>query len=115
MRRPEPKHRRAGDRLGPVTANGRADPYIDKGISASRYATQARGDFERLMADLWAGLLDGVVLGLWESSRGSRQVGEWVAMLDEMERRGVHVWASTQGRCMTRRTDATAGRCLRTR
>ncbi len=75
---------RQGWRLG--------DPYIDKGISASRYATQARGDFERLMSDLRSGLLNGGILGLWESSRGSRQVGEWVAMLDEMERRGVHIW-----------------------
>lgn len=74
------------------------DPYTDKGISASRYATQTRGDFARLMDDLRSGDLTGQILGLWESSRGSRKVGEWVDLLDEMERHGVQVWVSTHRR-----------------
>lgn len=52
------------------------DPYDDTG-SASRYATNGRAGYDRLIADLAAGRFDAEVLVLWESSRGSRRVAEW--------------------------------------
>jgi site-specific DNA recombinase len=72
--------------------------YADKGISASRYGTKIRGDFARLMADLRAGALDGQILGLWETSRGSRQAGEWVSLADALRDRHVLVWVHTNDR-----------------
>ena len=50
------------------------------GVSASRFATKTRDDFARLLADLESGAFAADVLILWESSRGSRRVGEWVTV-----------------------------------
>lgn len=53
--------------------------YQDIG-SASRFATKAREDWSRLLADLEAGHLNVVVM--WEPSRGSRRLSEWALFLD---------------------------------
>lgn len=53
--------------------------YSD-GSSASRFATKGRDDWESLLADIEAGLLDAVCL--WESSRGDRTLTSWSAFLD---------------------------------
>jgi site-specific DNA recombinase len=66
------------------------EPYSDVG-SASRYARKARGDFKRLTADLGGGRFGADVLVLWESSRGSRKVGEWVELIELCEARGVRI------------------------
>jgi DNA invertase Pin-like site-specific DNA recombinase len=76
--------------------NGEA--YSDVSLSASRYATKVRGDFARLLADLEAGRFGADVLVLWESSRGSRRVGEWATLLDLLEDAGVKVFVTTHNR-----------------
>lgn len=77
------------------------DPYIDDGRSASRYARRRRDDFDRLVADLASGAtgrqsaFGADILMLWESSRGSRQVGEWVSFIELCEQRAVRIWVTT--------------------
>ncbi len=68
-------------------------PYREAGSkSASRYARKTRDDFARLLADLGAGRFGAEVLVLWESSRGSRKVGEWVELIDLCEQQGVTIF-----------------------
>ena len=80
------------------------DPYIDDGRSASRYARRRRDDFDRLVADLQTGptgrqsAFGADILMLWESSRGSRQVGEWVSFIELCERQAVRIWVTTHER-----------------
>lgn len=82
-----------------ATANGwtLGEPYRDIG-SASRYARKARGDFGRLIADLEADRFGAQVLILWESSRGSRRVSEWVELIELCEQRAVTIYVTTHGR-----------------
>src|SRR6266567_400209 len=74
------------------------EPYTEaNGVSASRYSDKARAAFDRLTADLDAGRFGADVLILWESSRGSRRVGEWVALIEACEAAGVVVHVTSQG------------------
>ncbi|WP_030525764.1 recombinase family protein, partial [Nocardia rhamnosiphila] len=72
--------------------------------SGSRYARRRRDDFDRLVADLNSGPsgIDSAfaahVLMLWESSRGSRQVGEWVDFIELCEQKQVRIWVTTHER-----------------
>lgn len=75
-----------------------AEPYRDADRSASRYAKQEREDFKRLIADLEADEFDAGILAIWESSRGSRRVGEWVDLVDLCRSRGVRIWVTTHNR-----------------
>jgi DNA invertase Pin-like site-specific DNA recombinase len=72
-------------------------PYKDVG-SASRHSTKVRGDFDALLADLENDRFGADVLQIWESSRGSRRVGEWVLLCDLLAERGVLVRVFTHGR-----------------
>ncbi|MFD6035290.1 recombinase family protein [Streptomyces griseoincarnatus] len=80
------------------------EPYIDDGRSASRYARRRRDDFDRLVADLRSGptgrqsAFGADILMLWESSRGSRQVGEWVSFIELCEQKAVRIWVTTHER-----------------
>ncbi|MEU5111670.1 recombinase family protein [Streptomyces longwoodensis] len=80
------------------------EPYVDDGRSASRYARRRRDDFDRLVADLSSGptgresAFGADVLMLWESSRGSRQVGEWVSFIELCEQKRVRIWVTTHER-----------------
>lgn len=80
------------------------EAYIDDGRSASRYARRRRDDFDRLVADLRSGptgresAFGADILMLWESSRGSRQVGEWVSFIELCEEKGVRIWVTTHER-----------------
>ncbi|MBK3630398.1 recombinase family protein [Streptomyces sp. MBT49] len=80
------------------------DPYIDEGLSASRYARKRRDDFDQLVADLKSGptgrdsAFGADILMLWESSRGSRRVGEWVSFIELCEEKGVRIWVTTHER-----------------
>jgi len=74
------------------------EPYRDDGRSASRYARKAREDFGRLIEDLERDRFGAGVLMLWESSRGSRKVGEWVRLIDLCEQRGVLIHVTTHNR-----------------
>lgn len=62
---------------------------FDDGSSASRFARRARADWARLLDEIDAGRIDVVVV--WELSRGSRKVGEWVTVLDHCRELGVRI------------------------
>lgn len=73
-------------------------PYRDDDRSASRYARRDREGFKQLTDDLEEGHFDADVLALWESSRGSRRVGEWVNLIELCEERGVRIWVTSDGK-----------------
>lgn len=74
-------------------------PYVENGaVSASRYGRKARAGFASLLADLRAGRFHAGVLVVWEPSRGSRKVSEWVALLEALEARAVLVHVTSHGR-----------------
>ncbi|MDQ0648596.1 site-specific DNA recombinase [Microbacterium natoriense] len=73
-------------------------PYRDPNRSASRYATKAREGFNELLSDLESGSFDADLLGIWESSRGSRRTGEWIDLIELCAERGVKIWVQTHDR-----------------
>jgi DNA invertase Pin-like site-specific DNA recombinase len=74
-------------------------PYREKGsASASRYTTKVRDAFASLLADLTTNRFAAAVLILWESSRGSRRVGEWVTLIELCEERGVRIYVTSDDR-----------------
>lgn len=70
----------------------------ERAVSASRYSTKVRGGFQRLIADLESGRFDADLLVLWESSRGSRKVSEWCALIEACEAAGVRIFVTTHNR-----------------
>jgi site-specific DNA recombinase len=80
-----------------ISANGwlEAASYEDA-VSASRFATKERPDWERLVSAVADGLLDVVVM--WESSRGRRKLGVWVDFLDLCRERKVLIHVFTHRR-----------------
>lgn len=75
------------------------EPYREPGsASASRYARKAREVFTGLLSDLTTGDFGSDALVLWESSRGSRTVGEWVNLLDACEAHKIGIFVTTHGR-----------------
>ena len=85
-------------REGITLLDGEGAQYRDNHRSASRYARKSRDDFERLLSDLRSGEFGADVLYLWESSRGSRKVGEWVDLIELCEKRSVRIRVTTHGR-----------------
>lgn len=76
-----------------------AEPYSEaRDVSASRYSSKARDGFAALLSELKAGKFAADLLYLWESSRGSRKVGEWVTLIDLCEEAGVLIRVTTHGR-----------------
>lgn len=75
-----------------------APPYRDADRSASGYAKRTREDFARLVTDLETDEFHADVLAIWESSRGSRRVGEWVELVDICKEKDVRIWVTTHGR-----------------
>ncbi|MGQ0718688.1 MAG: recombinase family protein [Pseudonocardiales bacterium] len=73
--------------------------YRDESVSASRYSPKARDGFDALIEDLEGDRFGAQVLLIWESSRGSRRVGEWVRLLELCEHRSVSIFVTTHGRC----------------
>jgi DNA invertase Pin-like site-specific DNA recombinase len=73
--------------------------YRDESVSASRYSRKVRDGFAALIADLEGDRFGAQVLMVWESSRGSRRVGEWVRLLELCEQRSVSIFVTTHGRC----------------
>jgi DNA invertase Pin-like site-specific DNA recombinase len=61
--------------------------YTDNDRSASRFARKNRPEWGRLLRDLDSGDLDLVML--WEPSRGSRDLGDWIGFLDRCRNRGI--------------------------
>jgi site-specific DNA recombinase len=74
------------------------ESYRDESVSASRYSRKARDDFARLVSDLESDQFGAQILMIWESSRGSRRVGEWVDLLELCERRSVSIHVVTHNR-----------------
>jgi site-specific DNA recombinase len=72
-------------------------PYKDVG-SASRYARKAREGYDKLIDDLKNDRFGADVLIIWESSRGSRRVGEWAVLIDLCEDRNVKVHVTAHAR-----------------
>ncbi|HEX5347876.1 MAG TPA: recombinase family protein [Pseudonocardiaceae bacterium] len=70
-------------------------PYRDDSVSASRYGSKARDDFARLLGDLATGRFGADELWLWEPSRGSRKVSEWVTLIETCERAKVSIYVTT--------------------
>lgn len=69
--------------------------YRDVDVSASRYARKVRDGFAELIDDLTNGTFGADILMIWEASRGSRRVGEWVLLVELCEERGVRIWVHT--------------------
>jgi DNA invertase Pin-like site-specific DNA recombinase len=88
------ENQRAADDRGVILG----EPFEDKSISASRYSRKAREGFPRLLADLEHGRFGADELWLWESSRGSRKVGEWVTLIELCEQQQVKIHVTTHGR-----------------
>jgi site-specific DNA recombinase len=66
-------------------------------VSASRYGHKARDGWTELLDLVEGDRLDhGGVIVLWEASRGSRQVGEWVNLVDQCRQRHIKMY-ETQG------------------
>lgn len=61
--------------------------FVDPDLSASRYARKARPDFARLVEHIRSGQCQAVAL--WEASRGSRTLSEYVTFLDLCRDSGV--------------------------
>lgn len=61
--------------------------FADPEMSASRYATKARPDYAEMLDYIRS--TQSEMVSLWEVTRGSRQVGEWVYFLDLCRDRGV--------------------------
>ncbi|MGB3696258.1 MAG: recombinase family protein [Gordonia sp. (in: high G+C Gram-positive bacteria)] len=78
--------------------NAHPKPYRDDDRSASRYARKERENFARLISDLENGSFDADVLVIWESSRGSRRLGEWASLIDLCEDRDVKIYVTTHHR-----------------
>lgn len=72
--------------------------YKDSNRSASRYARTTREGFAELMEDLEEGRFDANLLGIWESSRGSRRTGEWIDLIELCAERDVRIWVKTHNR-----------------
>jgi DNA invertase Pin-like site-specific DNA recombinase len=66
--------------------------------SASEYARKSREVFGRLVDDIERGRFGAEILMLWEASRGSRQMAEWVRLIDGCKRGGIRVYVTTHGR-----------------
>jgi DNA invertase Pin-like site-specific DNA recombinase len=75
------------------------ESYRDASVSASRYSRKVRDGFDALIEDLERDRFGAQVLMMWESSRGSRRVGEWVDLLELCEQRSVCIFVTTHGRC----------------
>lgn len=61
--------------------------FVDPDLSASRYRRRDRPDYTQLLAHIRSGQCQ--MLSLWEASRGSREMAEWVALLDLCRAHGV--------------------------
>lgn len=98
LRSPAEQH---ADNAKAAAGNGwrLGEPYAeDVAVSASRYSLKARVAFDRLCRDLETGAFAARVLILWESSRGSRKVGEWVSLIEACEDAAVRIHVTSHGR-----------------
>ena len=69
--------------------------FVDPDFSASKYATRSRPDFEALMEYIRGRNCE--MVALWEVTRGSRQMREWVDFVDLCGNMGVLVRVFAEG------------------
>jgi DNA invertase Pin-like site-specific DNA recombinase len=74
------------------------EPYVDENRSASASATRKREDFDRLISEVRTGKFGAQVLMLWEVSRGSRKVREWLDLIDVCKAADVKIWVTKDKR-----------------
>jgi site-specific DNA recombinase len=74
-----------------------APAYSEVGSASTFRRGAARVDFPQLLADIAGGTFGADVLLMWEASRGSRQVGEWLALIELCASRGVLLAACSKG------------------
>lgn len=74
------------------------ESYSDVDKGASRYSRAVRDGYARLVEDIKGGRFEADVLVLWESSRGSRRVGEWTTLIDLCDDAGVRIYVTTHDR-----------------
>jgi len=70
--------------------------YVDNNASASEHATKPRDDWGRLLADVGAGKYKLIIL--WDASRGSRDLIDWVAFLKLLRDQAMLVHLITHNR-----------------
>lgn len=70
--------------------------FADANRSASRYARRPRPDYGSLLDHIRSGSCH--TLALWESSRGSRNLGDWVAFLELCREKGTLIRIITHDR-----------------
>lgn len=69
--------------------------FVDPDLSASRYSTKTRPDYEALIRHIESSKCE--MVSLWETSRGSRKMGEWVSFLDLCRDKGVLIRVFGEG------------------
>lgn len=93
-----PEEQRADNQRAAAARNWKlGSAYKDVG-SASRYASKNREEFDNLMVDLEKGRFSANILMLWESSRGSRKVSEWVRLIELCEEHKVCIFVTSDGK-----------------
>jgi len=70
--------------------------YCDNNASASGHARKSRDDWERLLADVGAGKYRLIIL--WDASRGSRELLDWIGFLGLLRDQRMLVHLITHGR-----------------
>lgn len=68
--------------------------YADPGRSASRFATKAREEWQRVLAAIKTRRFD--ILVVWETSRASRDPEDWIPLLAECRRNGVKIYVTAE-------------------
>jgi site-specific DNA recombinase len=71
--------------------------YSEVGSASIYRAGAPRADFPALLAAIASGTFGADVLLMWEASRGSREVGEWLALIELCASRGVLIAAYSKG------------------
>jgi DNA invertase Pin-like site-specific DNA recombinase len=69
--------------------------FLDPDFSASRYAKRERPDYEALVEHIRSARCE--MFSIWEVTRGSRQMGEWVHLLDLTREMGVLIRVIGEG------------------
>jgi site-specific DNA recombinase len=72
------------------------ETWADNDRSASRYATKARENYAQVLDAIASHRID--VLILWEPSRGSRRVSEWVTLIELCEQHRVRLHVTSHAR-----------------
>lgn len=71
-----------------------SEPYKDIDKGASRQSRAKRDGYAQLVDDIEHGRFEAEILVLWESSRGSRRVGEWATLIDLCEDAGIKIYVT---------------------